>query len=260
MVHRGSVLLDQKVLRQRDIHRWVMRIGVERAAQQLQAPLHRRGVRLRGSFHLLLDGSRVGVFVAAVEQGLGHGRKLVELALRQAEERIRVLRLEVKSPLERQPGMFEIAEPEIARADTQAHARVRAGVHSQGPLVPLQGVRDLIPLEEQKRLPEHRAYVVLAPILQAARLVQQLLRVDRVPLRKLQVRSRDARHLLSVLPPLVLPQQIRLIDQLLGFREEFHAVDLVALALSDVDVVGRERAEDAAALVLRVGIILLDLC
>ena len=156
--------------------------------------------------------------------------------------------------------MFEIAEPEIARADTQAHARVRAGVHSQGPLVPLQGVRDLIPLEEQKRLPEHRAYVVLAPILQAARLVQQLLRVDRVPLRKLQVRSRDAGHLLSVLPPLVLPQQIRLIDQLLGFREEFHAVDLVALALSDVDVVGRERAEDAAALVLRVGIILLDLC
>ena len=82
MVHRGSVLLDQKVLRQRDIHRWVMRIGIERAAQQLQAPLHRRGVRLRGSLHLLLDGSRVGVFVAAVEQGLGHGRKLVELALR----------------------------------------------------------------------------------------------------------------------------------------------------------------------------------
>ena len=40
-----------------------------------------------------------------------------------------------------------------------------APVHSQGPLVPLQGVRDLIPLEEQKRLQSIRAYVVLATIL-----------------------------------------------------------------------------------------------
>ena len=110
---------------------------------------------------------------------------IMDVSARDFDEDFYKFRLEVKSPLERQPGMFEIAEPEIARADTQAHARVRAGVHSQGPLVPLQGVRDLIPLEEQKRLPEHRAYVVLAPILQAARLVQQLLRVDRVPLRKL---------------------------------------------------------------------------
>ena len=74
------------------------------------------------------------------------------------------------------------------------------------------------------------------------------------------MRSRDARHLLPVLPALVLPQQIRLIDQLLSLGEVLHAVDLVALALGDVDEVGRERAEDAAALVLRVGIILLDLC
>mmetsp|Transcript_858 Transcript_858/g.3896 ORF Transcript_858/g.3896 Transcript_858/m.3896 type:complete len:360 (+) Transcript_858:2553-3632(+) len=256
VVHRGSVLLEHKVLGQRHVHRGMMRIRVERSAQQLQTPLHSRRVRLRGSLQLLLD---VDIVVVAVEQAGWHGRELVELALRQAEERIRVLRLEVQSPLERQPGLFEVAELELARADTETHTRGRARVHAQRPSVPLKGVLDLIPLEKNDRLPEHGADVVLAAVLEGSRLVKQLLPIDRVPLCHLQMRSRDARHLLPVLPALVLPQQIRLIDQLLSLGEVLHAVDLVALALGDVDEVGRERAEDAAALVLRVGIILLDL-
>ena len=78
----------------------------------------------------------------------------------------------------------------------------------------------------------------LAAVLEGSRLVEQLLPIDRVPLCHLQMRSRDARHLLPVLPALVLPQQIRLIDQLLSLGEVLHAVDLVALALGDVDEVG----------------------
>ena len=125
---------------------------------------------------------------------------------------------------------------------------------AKGAFVPLKRLRDLAAAEEREGFPEHGSDVISTAVLQVARGVDELLRGGGVAAGHLEVGATDDGELLG----LAVRDPLRLRKELVSAVKVLVALDLVRLDAAEVDVVRRERAKDARALVLGVGVILLD--
>ena len=125
---------------------------------------------------------------------------------------------------------------------------------AKGAFVPLKRLCDLAAAEEREGFPEHGSDVISTAVLQVARGVDELLRGGGVAAGHLEVGATDDGELLG----LAVRDPLRLGQELVGAVKVLVALDLVRLGAAEVDVVRRERAKDARALVLGVGVILLD--
>ena len=126
--------------------------------------------------------------------------------------------------------------------------------------VPLKRLSGLSATIQHESFPQHRTDVVPAVVFHVARAVQELLSGDGVAAREFEMRAAKNRHLFGLLPVRRLLDQRRLAEQTLGFVKVVVSTDLVSLGAAQVDVVRSERAQDARAFVLGVGVELLNLC